>query len=84
MDTYDKVINGYTGVLSARLACLNSKSDVYKQLANLDQNKKQLKNQLKTLYTNLLTTEDSITTLKKNIDLNNKRLVMQNLNMTWR
>jgi len=64
----------YAGELSARLTYLNSKLGVYQNETNLTETKKKFKDQLRTFYTNLLSTEDSITTLKKNIELNNKQL----------
>ncbi|NRY63479.1 TolC family protein [Clostridium beijerinckii] len=64
----------YAGKLSARLTYLNSKLGVYQNETNLTETKKKFKDQLRTFYTNLLSTEDSITTLKKNIELNNKQL----------
>ena len=64
----------YTAGLSARLTYLNSKLGVYQNETNVTETKKKFKDQLRTFYTNLLSTEDSITTLKKNIELNNKQL----------
>jgi len=74
MTTYNTTTNSYTGLLAARLGYLSARLNVYQQETSLNETKKQFKEQLRSLYTNLLTTEDSITTLKKNIDLNNKQL----------
>jgi len=64
----------YAGALSARLLYLNTRLGVYTQETTLNETKKQFKEQLRTFYTNLLALEDNITTLKKNIELNNKKL----------
>ncbi|WP_026886048.1 TolC family protein [Clostridium beijerinckii] len=64
----------YAAGLSQRITYLNSKLGVYQNETNLTETKKKFKDQLRTFYTNLLSTEDSITTLKKNIELNNKQL----------
>ena len=64
----------YAGTLSARLLYLNTRLGVYTQETTLNETKKQFKEQLRTFYTNILALEDNITTLKKNIDLNNKQI----------
>lgn len=71
---YNKSIANYTGALSARLTYLNTKLGVYTNETTLNETKKSFKEQLRSFYTKLLTTEDSINLLKKNIELNNKQL----------
>jgi hypothetical protein len=72
--TYNGKIGKYTGALAGRLVYLNTKLGVYQNETSLNETEKQLKDQLRTLYTNLLGVADNITTLKKNIELNNKQL----------
>ena len=67
-------INNYMIGLSARLTYLSTKIGVYSEETILNETKKAFKEQLRTFYTKLLTTEDSINLLKKNIELNNKQL----------
>ena len=74
MDKYNTTIGSYTGMLSFRLAYLNTKLGIYTQETSLNEAKKNYKEALKTIYTNLLATEDSINYLKSSIELNNKQL----------
>jgi hypothetical protein len=74
MDEYNTTIGSYTGMLSLRLAYLNTKLGIYTQETSLNEAKKNYKEALKTIYTNLIATEDSITYLKSSIELNNKKL----------
>jgi hypothetical protein len=64
----------YAYKLSLRLAYLNARLSTYESETNLDEAKKQFKEQLRNFYTMLTTTEDNINLLKKNIQLNNKQL----------
>lgn len=73
-DKYEKDKNAYNTLVSARLAYLANKLSVDTDQTTINENKKNFKNQLKTLYTNLLTSEDNINYLKKNIEVNNKKL----------
>lgn len=41
---------------------------------SIDEDKKNFKNQLRTLYTNLITAQDNINYIKQNIELSNKNL----------
>jgi len=61
------------------LAYLNAKIGTYEAETNLAETKKQFKEQLRNVYTNLTTTEDNINLLKKNIFLNNKQLSISKL-----
>ena len=79
--TYLNSVNNYTDAtatyaeaLAARLIYLNTKLGTYESETALNEAKKTYKESLRSLYTNLLTTEDSINTLKKQIELNNKQL----------
>lgn len=74
LDAYYQEREMYAFKLSMRLAYLNAKMGTYEGETNLDEAKKQFKEQLRTFYTNLITTEDNINLLKKNIELNNKQL----------
>lgn len=74
LDKHNAAISGYTTALSSRLAYLNNKLGVYTQQITLEETKKAYKESLKTLYTNLLATEDTIEYLKNTIQLNNKQL----------
>lgn len=71
---YEKDKSAYTNVVSQRLTYLANKLSVDESQITLNENKKEFKNQLKALYTNLLTSEENINHLKKNIELNNKKL----------
>jgi outer membrane protein TolC len=73
-DKYESQLSAYTGAVSARLAYLQSKLSVDENQTGLNENKKQFKSQLRTYYTNLLTQEDTINYIKKNIELSNKQL----------
>ncbi len=74
LDKYYQERYMYAFKLSARLAYLNGKLGTYESETNLDETKKQFKEQLRNFYTMLTTTEDNINLLKKNIDLTNKQL----------
>ena len=74
VDTYNNTVNKYTGILAARLTYLNTKLGNYQDETNLNKNKKDFKDQLKTLYTNLLASEDNINYDKKNIEITNENL----------
>ncbi|MDR3596930.1 TolC family protein [Clostridium sp.] len=74
MDNYYQERETYAYKLSIRLAYLNAKLGAYEGETNLDETKKQFKDQLRSFYTMLLTTEDTINFLKKNIMLYNKEL----------
>ena len=74
VEKYNTAITNYTASLSNRLIYLTSKLGVYSDETTLNETKKNLKEQLRGLYTKLVTTEDSINLLKKNIELNNKQL----------
>ena len=71
---YEKDKSAYTNAVSQRLTYLANKLSVDESQITLNENKKEFKNQLKALYTNLLTSEGNINHLKKNIELNNKKL----------
>lgn len=79
MDKYNDAKSGYATALSLRLAYLNSKLGIYTQETSLNEAKKSYKEALKTIYTNMLATEDSIDLLKSNIELNNKQLSVAKL-----
>ena len=74
LDTYNNTINKYTGILASRLIFLNTKISNYQQETTLNKNKKDFKDQLKTLYTNLCASEANINYDKKNIELTNENL----------
>ena len=74
LSDYNAVRQKYVTDLSARLVYLNSKLGAYTSETNINETKKKFKDQLRSFYTNLLTTEDSINLLKKNIELSNKQL----------
>nr|WP_312289122.1 TolC family protein [Clostridium chromiireducens] len=74
MNQYNTNISAYTTTLSLRLAYLNSKLGVYTQETALEETKKTYKESLKTIYTNLLATEDNINYLKSSIQINNRQL----------
>lgn len=74
MNQYNTNISAYTTTLSLRLAYLNSKLGVYTQETALGETKKTYKESLKTIYTNLLATEDNINYLKSSIQINNRQL----------
>ena len=71
---YQSDKNAYTNKLSERISYLTNRLTIYEGQTNLEINKKQLKDSLKQLYTNILSTEDSIDSLKQKIELNNKKL----------
>ncbi|WP_238915874.1 TolC family protein [Clostridium sp. YIM B02555] len=66
--------SAYSNALSARLQYLGKKLSMDTTDISLNMTKKQLKDTLRNLYTNLLKTEDSITYLKSNIELTNKQI----------
>ena len=74
LDLYYQERYVYAFKLSTRLAYLNAKFGTYESETNLNEAKKQFKEQLRNFYTMLTTTEDNINLLKKNIVLNNKQL----------
>lgn len=74
LEKYNDAKSGYTIALSKRLGYLNTKLGIYTQQITLEETKKAYKESLKTLYTNLLATEDTIEYLKNTIQLNNKQL----------
>lgn len=74
VDAYNNTVNKYTGILASRLTYLNTKLSNYQDETTLNENKKKFKDQLKTLYTNLLTSADNIKSDKKNIVLTNENL----------
>ena len=74
VDAYNNTINKYTGILASRLTYLNTKLSNYQQETTLNKNKKDFKDQLKTLYTNLLTSEANINYDKKNIEITNENI----------
>ena len=74
LDDYYQKRQVYAFKLSIRLAYLNAKIGTYESETNLDEAKKQFKEQLRNFYTMLTTTQNNIDLLKKNIELNNKQL----------
>ncbi|BCZ44789.1 multidrug transporter [Clostridium gelidum] len=74
LDGYYQKREMYAFKLSMRLAYLNAKLGTYESETNLNEAKKQFKEQMKAFYTNLVTQEDNINLLKKNILLTNKQL----------
>lgn len=74
LDKYYQERYMYTFKLSNRLAYLNAKLRTYESETNLDETKKQFKEQLRSLYTMLTTIEDNINLLKRNIEMSNKQL----------
>ena len=79
LDKYNTAKGGYATALSLRLAYLNSKLGVYTQETSLEETKKTYKESLKTIYTNLLSTEENINYLKNSIQLNNKQISISKL-----
>lgn len=74
LSKYQSDKNAYTNKLNERISYLTNRLTIYESQTNLEINKKQLKDGLKQLYTNILSTEDSIDSLKQKIELNNKKL----------
>ena len=74
VNNYTDATTTYAEALAARVMYLNTKLGTYESETALNEAKKTYKESLRSLYTNLLTTEDSINTLKKQIELNNKQL----------
>lgn len=81
IDAYEAKVSVYTTALATRLVYLNTKLGVYESETSLNETKKQFKEQLRTLYTTLLTTEDNIVMLRKDIELNNKQLSQAKLKL---
>lgn len=73
-DKNDTDKQAYLNTLSSRISYLTAKLTIYENETNLEASKKQLKDGLKQLYTNILSTEDNINYLKQKIELNNKKL----------
>lgn len=69
---YEEDIKVYTTAISARLTYLSNNLSVAENGTSLNESKKQFKEQLRTSYTKLLASEDSINYLKKSISVNNK------------
>lgn len=76
---YEQDKSAYINALTKRLTYLSTKLTEYGTETSLNENKKQLKEALKTIYTNMLATQDSIDLLKSNIELNNKQLSVAKL-----
>jgi hypothetical protein len=74
LSAYNDAKGAYSTALSLRLAYLSDKLGLYTQEVSLEETKKAYKESLKSLYTNLLATEDTINYLNNNIQLNNKQL----------
>lgn len=74
LDQYYQERYTYAFKLSARLAYLNARLGTYESETNLNETKKQFKEQLRDLYTMITTTEDNINLLKRNIEFSNKQL----------
>ena len=71
---YNAKRNSYTNALTARIAYAQAKLTNNQTDTTITINKKKLKDQLKSYYTNLQTYEDSINYYKKQIELNNEQL----------
>lgn len=74
LDGYYQERYTYAFKLSGRLAYLNAKLGTYESETNLNEAKKQFKEQLRNFYTMLTTTENNINLLKRNIEFSNKQL----------
>ncbi|BCZ45059.1 multidrug transporter [Clostridium gelidum] len=74
LSTYNATRNKYTGILASRLTYLNTKLTNYQDEINLNENKKKFKDSLKGYCTDLITSEDKIDYLKKNIEITNENL----------
>jgi len=74
VDAYNNGISEYTRILASRLTYLSTKLSNYQQETTINKNKKDFKDQLKTLYTNLLASEANINYDKKNIEITNENL----------
>jgi hypothetical protein len=72
VNIYNATKSKYTGILAARLTYLNTKLSNFQDQTNLNENKKKFKDSLKGYYTDLLTSEDKINYLKKNIEITNE------------
>jgi outer membrane protein TolC len=71
---YEQDKSAYSSALSARLGYLSTKLSMDTTDISLNMTKKQLKDTLRTLYTNLLAQEDKINSTKSSIELTNKQL----------
>ncbi|AQR93019.1 TolC family protein [Clostridium saccharoperbutylacetonicum] len=71
---YEQDKSAYSNALSARLGYLSTKLSMDTTDISLNMTKKQLKDTLRTLYTNLLAQEDKINSTKTSIELTNKQL----------
>ena len=71
---YEQDKSAYSNALSARLGYLSTKLSMDTTDISLNMTKKQLKDTLRTLYTNLLAQEDKINSTKSSIELTNKQL----------
>jgi outer membrane protein TolC len=74
LNEYNNAKNLYTGILTKRLSYLTTKLGNYQSDVTITNTKKQLKDQLRTYYTNLQTYEANISYCKKEMDLNNEQL----------
>lgn len=74
LNTYNAKINKYANLLASRLTYLNTKLTNYQDEINLNENKKKFKDSLKGYCTDLITSEDKINYLKKNIEITNENL----------
>lgn len=72
VNIYNATKSKYTGILASRLTYLNTKLSNSQDETNLNENKKKFKDSLKGYYTDLLTSEDKINYLKKNIEITNE------------
>lgn len=71
---YQAAKSAYVDAVSKRLTYLGNKLSVDQEQTSIDEDKKNFKNQLRALYTNLITAEDSINYIKQQIELSNKNL----------
>jgi hypothetical protein len=74
LTSYTNTKSKYTNLLTARLSYLKVKLSNYSNDVSIQETKKQLKEALRSYYTNLQTYEDSINYYKKEIDLYNAQL----------
>ncbi|OOM72962.1 TolC family protein [Clostridium sp. BL-8] len=71
---YNGAISNYTGILSKRLTYLTTKLGNYQSDVTITNTKKQLKDQLRSYYTNLQTYEASVNYCKNEVQLYNEQL----------
>jgi outer membrane protein TolC len=71
---YTNDTNQYTGILSKRLTYLTTKLGNYQNDVTIANTKKQLKDQLKSYYTNIQTYEANVDYCKKEMELYNEQL----------